>query len=926
MKKLLITESQYKRIFLLEQGARDSTPNLSAADKRKLSQQGCGGIWHYGLTSCDEWDKYKNLGNAKWAMDMGGSHYITGMLACNSDGCYDEYKKALSFEKRREKFNKGSGQNLSSWDFDKYLDQQESLKKSIELSRKEAKKYNKSVQNIETFLKNNPKPILELPLQQKINSGGYWRYESEPWPHYYNHQTKEIIGTHDIQLEKSMANLSPALMYWNTTEDFRKVLNHRNKIGGHMGWPALTNGGLKVVDDKFLQKPNWSQTLQNAANITTVYDPMWVITKLKDLQEAVVDDAFTKYFKYKYEEEIEKYNINLKQYYLSPQYQEWMDSQKSDMLKNYHLQQIDGIRKDNTVSPVSLVNIAQEIDYEDNYNTNVKKGEGLDIKDNIKLKDGEWNITDLPTIGPNHPIPPKRELSEIEKAIPVLQDLLSFISAHNEQLMSQDLKAAARACKRKVGSSCSDWWEVCGSDCGGVWVLQSSHDTKTTACRCISDWCMSREILTKKCGAGQGGVIFKPQDFVKFKNSREGWEKFTHTVNSCISDYHCLIDVSSAVLSYFWPYGAIAGSVLDLINAGSYVIEGKDGWQLNALMSMIGVIPGVGEMKMLMKGPSKSFKTIGNITKQVKDLGKNATKKQIDDVVFNNIKNLNGKEAINVGKYLETLKKHSVDMKGFQKKLNALSKTDTSIFQRLLKNPKKLQKYVSKYGDDIAGMLGAYKKSKGFVDGMIQTSLLGLIFGFPEETAEMMLKGLRYLERKTHWPILRWMGMAQQTDHNMDIVNDFLREIQTYESDANNLEEVLKTYLEEYIVKYDIDREELTTGPDGEGMFDYIFKKWDGKVDITEVIIGHELNNIRDKIIEVEKELSAGDPTKEEIITKYNEIMDFIKGIHESQDRVEELEATYIKNKQEINKDAILKVNSDYLLMMNSIRKKDTDE
>ena len=93
MRKLIISENQYKRLFLLEQ-----------SQYKHLYQQGCGGIQHYGLTSCDEWKKYKNLGGATWAVDMGGNNYITGMLACNSDGCYDEYKKALSFEKRREKF------------------------------------------------------------------------------------------------------------------------------------------------------------------------------------------------------------------------------------------------------------------------------------------------------------------------------------------------------------------------------------------------------------------------------------------------------------------------------------------------------------------------------------------------------------------------------------------------------------------------------------------------------------------------------------------------------------------------------------------------------------------------------------------------------------------------------------------------------
>ena len=76
----------------------------------------------------------------------------------------------------------------------------------------------------------------------------------------------------------------------------------------------------------------------------------------------------------------------------------------------------------------------------------------------------------------------------------------------------------------------------------------------------------------------------------------------------------------------------------------------------------------------------------------------------------------------------------------------------------------------------------------------------------------------------------------------------------------------------------------------------------------------------------MEEELSTSEPTKEDIITTYNEIMEYIKEIHESQDRVEELEATYIKNRQEINKNAELKVNSEYLLHMNSMRNKDTDE
>ena len=298
MKKLLITEDQYKRIFLLEQAANDITKTLSSEDKRKLSQKGCGGIWNYGLTSCEEWSKYKNLGGAKWAMDMGGNNYITSMsLGCKKSGCYDEYKKDLLFEKDREKFNKERGQNLNSFEYSNFLSQQKSIQNSIELARKEDSIFNKSTKNIETFIEKNPKPPIVLPLQQKINSDGYWSYESEPWPHYYNHNTKETIMINDLEMEKNISNLSPSLMYWNSTEEFRKTLNHRKKIGGSMGWSSLADGGVIVVDDKFLQKPNWTQILQNESNITSVYDPMWVITKLKDLQEAVVTDAFTRYFK-----------------------------------------------------------------------------------------------------------------------------------------------------------------------------------------------------------------------------------------------------------------------------------------------------------------------------------------------------------------------------------------------------------------------------------------------------------------------------------------------------------------------------------------------------------------------------------------------------------------------------------------------------
>jgi len=115
-------------------------------------------------------------------------------------------------------------------------------------------------------------------------------------------------------------------------------------------------------------------------------------------------------------------------------------------------------------------------------------------------------------------------------------------------------------------------------------------------------------------------ISVKIDDACYVQNVQPWGEWFDDKVDGCVEDWHCWADIASIVSSFFGPVGLIVAGVLDGISALGYVVEGDEGWKLNAGLTAIGVIPGLTETRRFVKGGSKNIKTLQKIGDAIKGL------------------------------------------------------------------------------------------------------------------------------------------------------------------------------------------------------------------------------------------------------------------------------------------------------------------
>jgi hypothetical protein len=221
------------------------------------------------------------------------------------------------------------------------------------------------------------------------------------------------------------------------------------------------------------------------------------------------------------------------------------------------------------------------------------------------------------------------------------------------------------------------------------------------------------------------------------QNVQPWGEWFDDKVDGCVEDWHCWADIASIVSSFFGPIGLIVAGVIDGISALGYVVEGDEGWRLNAGLTAIGIIPGLTETRRFIKGGSKNIKTLQKIGDAIKGLDGIEAQIKIEKIVSR----LPDTQRKAIGEFLEKGVKEIGDNADEIKKLlpnsEEISKLDPwqkEILEREIKNmsPEKFaDEFVNIHKSDLKKFINS-KRVKDVIKpaNILQISLFGgLYFG-----------------------------------------------------------------------------------------------------------------------------------------------------------------------------------------------------
>lgn len=354
--------------------------------------------------------------------------------------------------------------------------------------------------------------------------------------------------------------------------------------------------------------------------------------------------------------------------------------------------------------------------------------------------------------------------------------VLEIIDEHNIVLSLQTIERHKNACTNPVYKTVSlsvgygapgtgghspkvdetfEWSEACKNN-GGMFMVPTEPSVKTsgmsrigftdnkTICCCV-----------KPNGSAKVTVNGVENDYVvdinigewcgkSIGDIRSNWEKFEDWGSDCASDWHCIADIGSIVSLAFGPVGILVSGLIDLVSAIGYVVEGDEGWEINASLTAIGALGGLGEaIKLAGKGTKFTSKLgeLGKITSQYGDdlIG-------LEREIAQWSRTLNPDELKMFDEFKELLKKIDdpkyrdllTDLNRQAKNLDSQQRGVLSdIFKK--ENPQKIEELYNKSGKDLNKMVNSY--FKGFKQFVIQGSLFAGLYVFSEDIA----KGLQNL-------------------------------------------------------------------------------------------------------------------------------------------------------------------------------------
>jgi len=452
---------------------------------------------------------------------------------------------------------------------------------------------------------------------------------------------------------------------------------------------------------------------------------------------------------------------------------------------------------------------------------------------------------------------------------------------------------------------------------GGVWVYSAGENS--SACGCIrtpnkninqiDD--LSKIYKDIKNRTDKSYVNSNLVETLKGKlqyDTRDWDEKLSDWAEGCWDDWHCLADIASiAVLFLNIPFPGLGTGLslaIDLVSGAGYIAEQKEGWALNAGLTLLGgAFSGFETMKYVKsigKGGidvAKLTKALNNGLKEAEKLTTKAEFKALTEaeksIAYSkefrkSLKGLSSKELKDLGNLMTNFSKNSDelvktvnDIVGDMSKLSKAEQASMDeILNKMSKN-KNLKREIADFILENGGKVDAKKiitkfGSKGFTkDAIIQTAFFGLVQAFPEETATAIKGGINLIDSipGIDGALKELLGMKDSgggEDPDSILLSQRLEELATYGPTIDALKAVLNgeryaTILEEYDIQLEKD------------LIEYIVN---GKDSIMGNPLTNALNMLQD-FVSIEKTMKdegkSYEEIKEKLQSNYNSIVQYLK-------------------------------------------------
>jgi hypothetical protein len=424
-------------------------------------------------------------------------------------------------------------------------------------------------------------------------------------------------------------------------------------------------------------------------------------------------------------------------------------------------------------------------------------------------------------------------------------------------------------------------------------------------------------------------------DYCKVENIQSDSEWWADKAENCITDWHCWADIISIVATFFGPVGIVVASVVDGISALGYVVEGDEGWKLNAGLTAIGIIPGFGEVSKFVKGGSKNIKALQKIGDAVKGLDGIEAQIKLQKMVSELPKDVKK----SVGEFLEKGVKEIKDNEDLLKKIfpssdeiSKLSAWEKDLLEKQYKNlsPAEFTEKLYKYDGDIKKMLGALEKSKDVIKvaNVLQLSLFGGLYLGGEKIGESLKK----LYDSTGWDpfgLFDEIGGEENNEPQIDwdIINkDIGSGIQDLMGNPEDFEKRIQE-TSDIIVEYqrivNKIKEEHKEHVGISELCDEIYKYPEKK--LRGAGIGLEIVDISKDILKVSKEIAKLDNETD----IYNRLVDYVNEIYDL--KIEKLTNTQKEMQLLLNDPDLSKEKSEEMLnnindMINDMYDNNMDE
>jgi hypothetical protein len=451
----------------------------------------------------------------------------------------------------------------------------------------------------------------------------------------------------------------------------------------------------------------------------------------------------------------------------------------------------------------------------------------------------------------------------------------------------------------------ANWKQFCRKsyNYGGNWIYndESSKDTHGNkgylkGCGCVN----TPDMDIVNINTPFDTFFENPSKNIYLSDTRDFKYKAMDFIKDC--DWHCWVDIVALVALFVacpFTYGgtcvsgvALAGA-MEIAHGIYYVVAQEDGWKMNAGLQFISAFSfGLGRIGKL----SKSIK-IGKYNKIYSGIINNSMKnyslkewkllaKEERDILMQksfkeSTKDMSAaqvKEIMNLNNIVMEVAT-SKEMKSFMKQMEGLSSVHKAEFNKMLKSAEKnvaVREYIQKSFKAEVGFKTIIKNYTKYVPSKtligIQAALFAAMYIYDEETADLILSGMKGVEDITGIEVRKMLGVSTDINPNDDetkTLQEKLKHFIGYSTLLIEVENYLKENIYTVLQKYNISPSKKIE--------DIIVNGYDS-------IIGKPLENVLERletIVEIIQRMEGENKTESEIKEKleylYNEEINYLE-------------------------------------------------